>query len=160
MNCAIDQEHFNLMKKVCYKNLRTVCKQDEMDSLIYFTYVKCSKQYDKTKSLAKFTTYLYQSIDHNSRKLYLKTVRSKEKSKSSLFFDSASQPLSGTHQETFEILESVKSVDEESYKILVQKFLYGMTNVEIGKENGYCRESARKKVKKALSLCRELCIID
>lgn len=129
--------------------------KEDMDSLIYYTYAQCLKNYDYNKGKAKFTTYLYHSINNNSRKIYLKTVRSPEKQTSTFLFDSGNAPQS-TNQEVFEILESLKQTDEESYNVLVQKFLFGMTNQEIGKMNGYCRESARQKVKKALETCREI----
>jgi DNA-directed RNA polymerase specialized sigma24 family protein len=54
---------------------------------------------------------------------------------------------------------SVQDLNPELHKILIQKFYYGMTNKEIGEENGYGKEAARKKLKKALELCRELCIV-
>ena len=53
-------------------------------------------------------------------------------------------------------MESIKDIDLESYDILIKKFYYNMTNAEIGQENGYGKESARKKVKKALELCRKI----
>lgn len=155
MKSVIDKEHYVLMKKICYKNLKSVMSQEEMDSLIYYTYAQCLKNYDPNRGHAKFTTYIYQSINHNSRKIYLKKVKSKERQTSGLYFDSTAR-LESTNREVFEILDSLKDVNEELYNVLVYKFLYGMTNSEIGKMNGYCRELARQKVKKALELCREI----
>jgi RNA polymerase sigma factor (sigma-70 family) len=155
MKSVINQEHYAIMKKICYKNLKSVMSQEDMDSLIYYTYAQCLKHYDPSKGQAKFTTYLYHSVNNNSRKIYLKTVRSPEKQTSPFFFDSG-QSTESVSREIFEILDSLKETDEDSHTVLVQKFLYGMTNNEIGKANGYCRESARQKVKKALEICREI----
>ena len=51
---------------------------------------------------------------------------------------------------------SIKDLNEELYDILIYKYYYNMTNKEIGEKNGYGKEAARKKLKKALSLCREI----
>lgn len=155
MKSVINKEHYMIMKKICYKNLKSVMSSEDMDSLIYYTYAQCLKHYNPNIGQAKFTTYLYRSMSNNSKKVYLKIVRSPEKQTSPFLFDSG-QSSETARRETFEILESLKETDEESYTVLVQKFLYEMTNAEIGKVNGYCRESARQKVKKALEICREI----
>lgn len=153
MKSVIDQEHFNIMKKVCYKNLSSVCDSEEMDSLIYFTYAKCLKYYDPNKSTAKFTSYIHQSVDYNSRKLYLKTVRAKERYIPTSSLDTANESQGN---ELADILDALKYVDVEMYDILIKKFIYNMTNVEIGNINGYSREAARKKVEKAINMCRDI----
>lgn len=154
MQSVIDNDHYCLMKKVCYKNLKTVMNAEDMDSLIYYTYAQCLKNYKSDLGQAKFTTYLHHSINNNSRKIYLKIVRSKEKQTSPFSINRSSYVCYNT--ELFDILDSLKDIDIASHDILIQKFLYGMTNEEIGKANGYCREAARKKVKKALNICREI----
>ena len=50
----------------------------------------------------------------------------------------------------------MKDLDPELHDILVKKFYYNMTNREIGQANGYGKETARKKVKKAIELCRKI----
>lgn len=155
MKSVIDKEYYVLMKKICDKNLKSVMSKEDMNSLIYYTYAQCLKHYDPNMGKAKFTTYLYKSMNNNSRKIYLKTVKSKEKQTYAFHFDQAQNPEIAK-RETFEILDSLRDQDQEAYNVLVQKFIWGMTNAEIGKANGYCRESARQKVKKALELCREI----
>ena len=56
-------------------------------------------------------------------------------------------------------LDALKDKSPELHEIIIQKFYYRMTNKEIGEANGYGKEAARKKLKKALDLCRELCIV-
>lgn len=162
MKFVIDKEHFKLMKKVCNKNLGRVMSCDEIDSLIYYTYAQCLKNYDPLKEsekpfkkTTKFTTYLYHSINNNSRKEYLKAVKSKEKQIKGMSFES--MPSGETYgHDAFEIMDSLKEQSPEDYEILFQKFMQGMTNAEIAARNGYSRELARQKVKKALDLCRHI----
>jgi hypothetical protein len=51
---------------------------------------------------------------------------------------------------------SLEDINKELHQIIIQKFYYGMTNKEIGQKNGYGKEAARKKVKKAIELCQEI----
>lgn len=154
MKFVIDKDHYCLMKKICYKYLRSICDASEMDSLIYYTYVLCCKNYDPDRSEAKFSTYICNSIGYNAKKLRLKLIRSREKQTHPFVFEAS--PKESCSQEVFEIMESLKDIDLESYEVLVQKFMNGMTNSEIGRANGYSRELARQKVKKAIEICREI----
>ena len=40
-------------------------------------------------------------------------------------------------------------------RILEQRFLHNMTMVEIGKANGYSRETARRRLKNAIKICKK-----
>jgi RNA polymerase sigma factor (sigma-70 family) len=150
-----DEYYNNIMYKICRKNLASVCTAEEIDSVVMSTLWKCIKKYDPSKSKAKFSSYLYRSIANNSVRFYKKKISTrKEKqlieSNLPVFVDESAK------KEAFEILESVKEINPEYYNILIQKFYYGMTNAEIGKANGYGKESARKKIKKALKMCRDI----
>ena len=62
----------------------------------------------------------------------------------------------GKLKEARDILMSVMDKNPELYDILIKKYYYGMTNKEIGQANGYGKEAARKKLKKAIELCRQI----
>lgn len=152
---AINNEYYKkILYKVCNENLRDVCTKDEIQSVALSTLWNCVQKYKANKEVT-FSTYLYRSIQNNSRRLYkkkIKTCREKQLfiNQTDLVFDPDNQ------EEARDILMSVKSVNQELYNILVQKFFYGMTNKEIGQANGYGKEAARKKLKKAIELCREI----
>lgn len=152
---AIRNEYYKkILYKVCNENLRDVCTKDEIQSIAMSTLWNCLQKY-KTNENVKFSSYLYRSIQNNSRRLYKKKIKvSKERqlfsTQTELIFDPKSK------EEARDILMSVKEKDEVLYNILIQKFFHGMTNKEIGQANGYGKEAARKKLKKALELCREI----
>lgn len=155
---AIHNEYYKkILYKVCNENLRDVCTKDEIQSIAMSTLWSCLQKY-KTNQNVKFSSYLYRSIQNNSRRLYKKKIKTtKERqlfiNQPELVFDPKSK------EEARDILISVQEKSEELYNILIQKFFYGMTNKEIGQANGYGKEAARKKLKKAIELCREIVYI-
>ena len=155
---AMDNEYYvKILYKICNRNLKTVCSKEEIESLVMSTLWKCVRKYNSSKSNAKFSSYLYRSMENNSRRLYKKKISTvKEKQ---LYEDTFCRSLvkdESSKREVFEILESLKQKNEEYYNVLVQKFFYNMTNQEIGEANGCGKEWARKKIKKALNLCRKI----
>ena len=154
MPYLIKEEYFYLMKKICYKNLRNVCTQEEMDSLIYLTYVKCLKSFNPTKSDAKFTTFLYHSISKSSRSHYKKIKKYNNQSLELLHNNLEAK--SKNKDDVYHIIESLKEKNKEFYEIIVDKYIYNKTNSEIGDSNGYSKETARKKLKQAIELCRQI----
>ena len=153
---AINNEYYKkILTKVCHKNLKKICTRDEMRSVMMSTLWSCVQKFNKGRNV-KFSSYLYQSIQNNTRRIYKKKAREFnnvnliDNLHSCLVYDNKSI------QEAKDILDSVQDLNPELHKILVQKFYYGMTNKEIGEANGYGKEAARKKLKKAIELCREI----
>jgi hypothetical protein len=140
-----------IMGKVCHRYLGKVCSKDEILSLKMSTLWSCVKNFKNGRN-AKFTSYLYRSLKNNARRLY------KQKLNTNLtFIDNIEYVKENKDiEEARDILESVKDIDLEMHKLLIQKFFYRMTNQEIGQENGYGKETARKRVQKALNLCRKI----
>ena len=155
---AVKNEFYiGLMNKVCRKNLSSVCTNDEIKSFIDYTIWQCVLKYKPEKGKAKFSSYLYKSAINNSARLYKK--KKKNLATTYLHENIAIKRDFEKNQamvEAFEILESIGEINEEYKKILEQKYILGMTNKEIGIANGYGKECARKKIKKALELCREI----
>ena len=68
--------------------------------------------------------------------------------------DSIEQPISfSIKNEVFDILESLPSGMKT---LLEQRFFHNMTMTEIADENGYSRETARRRLKKAIRMCKNL----
>lgn len=153
---AINNEYYKkILYKVCNQNLKDVCTKDEIQSIALSTLWNCVQKYKSNKEVS-FSTYLYRSIQNNSRRFYKKKIKNfKEKQ----FYDVAQVEISFNHkdrEEIRDILWSIEDIDKELHQILIQKFFYGMTNKEIGQANGYGKEAARKKLKKAIKLCQEI----
>lgn len=152
---AINNEYYKkILYKVCNENLKDVCSKDEIQSVALSTLWNCVQKYKANKEVT-FSTYLYRSIQNNSRRLYKKKIKTyKEKQLYTNQIESIFDP--SAIEDARDILMSIESINKELHKILIQKFFYGMTNKEIGQANGYGKEAARKKLKKAIELCREI----
>lgn len=153
---AVNNEYYKkILYKVCNKNLKNVCTKDEIESIAMDTLWNCVKKY-KTNDKAKFSSYLYKSIQNNSKRLLSKKIKqNKERQLVDNCHVDPSYDMS-SYYEAREILESLKDIDKKSYDILIQKFYYGMTHREIGEFYGFTKEAARKKIKKALEQCRKI----
>lgn len=153
---AVENEYYRkILTKVCNKNLKRICTKDEIRSVMMSTLWSCIQKFNKNKNV-KFSSYLYQSIQNNTRRIYNKKAR---EFKNVSLIDNLHSVLAYDEKsisEARDILYSVQDLNPELHKILIQKFYYGMTNKEIGEANGYGKEAARKKLKKAIELCREI----
>ena len=151
---AIGNDYYRkIMFKICQKNLKSVCSKQEMESIMNSTLWKCIEKFKDNKNV-KFSSYLYRSLENNTRRMYKKLQN--QKNKEVPYIDSVHTKVYDikTQIEAGDILNSLKEKNEEYYNILIQKYYYNYTNSEIGKLNGYGKECARKKIKKAIEMCR------
>lgn len=157
-NALENKYYMSILYKICNKNLKSVCTVEEIRSVAMSTLWNCVSKYKDGYSAARFSSYLYKSAENNSRRLYKKKIKIKNIETELTPYQQYKKQDNdiANRREVFEILESVKDLDLELYDILVKKFYYNMTNKEIGIQNGYGKETARKKVKKALDLCRKI----
>ena len=156
---AINNDYYKkIMHKVCNENLKGMATKDEIKSLIMNTLWNCIQKFDDQKKV-KFSSYLYRSIQNNSRRIYKNKAKEFRNIEYIENYHSIPDNDFKNKQEVRDILMSVVDLNPELHNILVQKFYYNMTNKEIGEANGYGKEAARKKLKKAIELCRELCIV-
>lgn len=153
---AINNDYYKkIMHKVCNENLKGVCSKDEIKSIIMNTLWGCLQKFDNTKNV-KFSSYLYRSIQNNSRRVYNKKSKEFKNQEYIENYHSILKVDNSSKEEARDIMMSIEDLNPELHNILVQKFYYNMTNKEIGERNGYGKEAARKKLKKALDLCREI----
>lgn len=153
---AANNEYYKkILAKVCNQNLRGICTRDEMNSVMMNTLWNCVEKFNNHKNV-KFSSYLYRSIQNNTRRIYKKKAREFNNVKLIDNYHSSLIVSNEDKDEVREILDSVKDLNKEYHNILLQKFFYNFTNKEIGDANGYSKEAARKKLKKALELCREI----
>ena len=120
--------------------------RDDIQSICLDTVWKCVKSFDKNKG-AKFTTFLYNQLN-----FAFKNELKKKKNVLSLdeiSTDYAQIPISDTMSDLINGLPASVS------KILEQRYRYNMTMVEIGKANGYSRETARRRLKNAIKICKK-----
>lgn len=106
----------------------------------------------------KFTTFLHQQIRFKCLKYISKTNAEKRRNTKHL------EGLTGLtkHREGYLITNAdsldimIRDLEEEHRLILKQKYLDRLTLEEIGQYNGYCKETARKRLKDAIKAFAEL----
>lgn len=144
-NYLKDSNIRNIINSVSNKFMYALDHND-ISSISMVTLWKCIEKYDPTKG-AKFTSYLYQQL--------LYALKNELKKRSIEYSsDSIEQPIDfHAKNEVFDILESLPN----GMKILLQqRFFHNMTMTEIADENGYSRETARRRLKKAIRMCKNL----
>lgn len=119
---------------------------DDISSISMCTLWRCIKKYDNTRG-AKFTSYLYQQLVYAFKN---------ELKKKKLEFNSESFEKSFSESDKNEVFDILESLPIGMKNILRQRYFGNMTMTEIADENGYSRETARRRLKKAISLCKNI----
>lgn len=140
-----DPSIVGIMKTVENKYSKNI-DPDQLESIKLNTLWECTKKYDETRG-AKFTSFLYQQLTF----AFKNELKRKKKEFSTENIEIV-QPFVKNNQDTYELMDGVP-VDMK--KIILQKYVYNMTMVEIGKANGYSRETARRKLQKAVKFFKQ-----
>jgi RNA polymerase sigma factor (sigma-70 family) len=146
-NYLKDKNILNIMNKVSFPYKNNI-DHDEIDSIKMDILWNCIKKYDSTRG-SKFTSYLYQQLSFAFRS----RVKKKKREYSSDYVEDNTPCLkTQSDMNCYDILEGLPQ--DISY-IIKQRFMENMTMKEIGSANGYSRETARRKLLKAVKICRE-----
>jgi RNA polymerase sigma factor (sigma-70 family) len=137
----------NIMNKVSnrYKNNIDL---DDIESIQMNTLWRCIEKYDESRG-TKFTSYLYQQLSY--------AFKNKIKKKRQEFNVDEFDKMDANYGNQMEVIDIVHGLDPDTAKILEQRFYNNMTMKEIGKRNGYSRETARRKLKNAIKTCKTIC---
>lgn len=138
----------NIMNKVSNRYVRNI-DPDDIESIKMNTLWKCIEKYDEERG-TKFTSYLYQQLTF-ALKNQLKKKRHEFNAVNQLEKVDVKAVTRG------EVLDIITGLDSHDTKILEQRFFYNMTMKEIGGENGYSRETARRRLKNAIKTCQKIC---
>lgn len=113
---------------------------DQLDSIKLNTLWECSKKYNPNRG-TKFTSFLYQNLVFAFKNELKKNIR--EFPTETIELNTPSRASNNT--------DIFDGIPKEYARILEQKYIYNMTMNEIGDKNGYSRETARRKVAKAVN---------
>jgi len=141
-----DSDVKSIMNKVSNKYKNNI-DLDDIESIKMNTLWSCIKKFDDSKG-TKFTSYLFQQLTY--------AFKNKVKSKRVEFNFEEIEKSDINYQDKLEVIDIMNGLDEEAVNILQQKFYQNMTMKEIGKSNGYSRETARRKFKNAINLCKNM----
>ena len=141
-----DPDIVNIMNKVS-SNFQRGMDFDEIQSIKLDTLWKCVNNYDISRG-AKFTTYLHSQLNYAFRN-WLKKKRSQ------INLGELHTSVMDKHDYSQDAHDVVNGLPNHISRILEQRYLYNMTMVEIGKANGYSRETARRRLKNAIKICKK-----
>lgn len=141
-----DPDIVNIMNKVSSKFQNNI-DFDDIQSVKLDTLWKCVENYDSTKG-AKFTTYLHNQLNYAFR-------NNLKKKKPQVNLGELHTSVVGSHDYSRDAHDVVNGLPTDISHILEQRYLYNMTMVEIGQANGYSRETARRRLKNAIKICRK-----
>lgn len=137
----------NIMNKVSNRYKRNI-DLDDIESIQMNTLWQCIEKYDEGRG-TKFTSYLYQQLSY--------AMKNKVKKKRVEFQVEEFDKQDSNYSDKLEVLDIIGGLDSETRNILEQRFYYNMTMKEIGKRNGYSRETARRRLKNAVKFCKSIC---
>ena len=136
----------NIMNKVANR-YRTAIDFDDLESIKMQTLWRCIDRYDPDKG-TKFTSYLYQQLSF----AFKNKLKKKRKEHNVDTLESVDRKI----QNAMEVKDMITGLDPEHADILNKRFYYNMTMQEIGTSNGYSRETARRRLKAALKICKKM----
>lgn len=125
---------------------RNSIDRDDIQSICMNTLWKCVNNFDKDKG-AKFTTFLYNQLGFAFKNELKKKRKTLSLDEVGIDYTRTSTP------DTMNDL--ISGLPDKVSKILEQRYIYNMTMVEIGRANGYSRETARRRLKNAIKICKK-----
>lgn len=146
-DCLKDPYIRGIINTVSGKFVNSIDHHD-LSSISMCTLHRCIERYDPTKG-AKFTSYFYQQL------LYAFKNELKKKKPE---FSCDTIEKSFDMQSKNEVYEILESIPENMRSIIKQKFYYQMSFKEIAEANGYSRETARRRLNKAMKLCKKIAV--
>ena len=136
----------NIMNKVANR-YRTAIDFDDIESIKMQTLWRCIDRYDPEKG-TKFTSYLYQQLSF--------AFKNKLKKKRREYNVETLESVDRKAEYSMQVKDMITGLEPEYADVLNKRFYYNMTMQEIGKSNGYSRETARRRLKAALKICRKM----
>jgi len=141
-----DSNVSNIMNKVANRYRRNI-DLDEIESIKMNTLWKCIEKHDESKS--KFTSFLYSQLSF--------ALKNKVKKKKVEYNCSTIEKNDYKAEIYMEYTDITSGLPEDVRHIIDQRFYQNLTMKEIGKINGYSRETARRRLKNAINICKSSC---
>ena len=138
----------NIMNKVSNRYKKAI-DFDDIESIKMQTLWKCMDKYDASRG-TKFTSYLYAQLSF--------AYKNKIKKKRREFNVDIIENVDRKQAARYEVRDILIGLDPEDRDVLNKRYYHNMTMLEIGRSNGYSRETARRRLKKALKICQKNCV--
>tara|TARA_R110002167_G_scaffold361295_1_gene579461 strand:+ start:1994 stop:2515 length:522 start_codon:yes stop_codon:yes gene_type:complete len=156
-----DKDNQNIMNKVAKAYMKNIDSRD-IESIKMDALWRVMNKYDPSKG-TKFTSYLYQQLSYAFKTWVKKAEKNLEFTQGMKLDSERDRDLTNTAEDAVDInnlnsqlvADITTGLPADIVAILKQRFYNNMTMKEIAQENGYSRETARRRVKKAVNLCKE-----
>ena len=156
-----DKDNQNIMNKVAKAYMKNIDSRD-IESIKMDALWRVMNKYDPSKG-TKFTSYLYQQLSYAFKTWVKKAEKNLEFTQGMKLDSERDRNLTNTSEDAVDInnlnsqlvADITTGLPADIVAILKQRFYNNMTMKEIAQENGYSRETARRRVKKAVNLCKE-----
>ena len=150
-----NEDNINVMNKICMK-YTGIIPYEELERCKLISVWQAVERYDPSKGNCKFTSFLCNRLFWECQKQLYEIKKSRKIPKS----DAASCLIAEicgyeTQFDAIEIAEALEGLDKESKDIIFKRFYESKTTKEIGKENGYGRETARRRILSALEKLKQ-----
>lgn len=126
---------------------------DELHTCKLLGLWNCLKTYDKKQS--KFTTYLFNYVTWECKKILKERIATHKKDLK--IRRAFSNRFEYDHNKMlFELNDSLDKLDEKDRKLYDEYFVANKSLREIGKMNGYSKETARRNINRLKKLIKSL----
>jgi RNA polymerase sigma factor (sigma-70 family) len=125
------------------------------DDIMQTALLKCLENHDDSYG-QKFTTSLYRFTVWECRRF----LRNRRNTLSLSSVPELSVTVCDRHEDVEHILECLDLISESDRSLVEQRFIMGMTLREIGALRGYTRQTAMKKVRRAVARLKRVCLRD
>jgi RNA polymerase sigma factor (sigma-70 family) len=153
-----NRDNINVMNKMCSK-YSDIIPYEELERCKLVSLWHSIEKYDPSKGNCKFTSFLCNRLFWECQKQLYEINKNRRIPKN----DSASAIISEicgyeNSLESVDVLELIEKLDKESQDIIFKRFYESKTTKEIGLDNGYGRETARRRIIEAVDKLKELCL--
>lgn len=150
-----NRDNINVMNKICMRYRDTI-PYEELERCKLISVWQAMEHYDPNKGNCKFTSFLCNRLFWECQKQLYEINKIRKIPKS----DRASALMAEicgyeTKSDPIEILDLLEKLDEESRDVIFKRFYESKTAKEIGLENGYGRETARRRIISAIEKLKQ-----
>ena len=150
-----NEDNINVMNKICMRYIGTI-PYEELERCKLISVWQAIERYDPSKGNCKFTSFLCNRVFWECQKQLYEIKKTRKIPKN----DMASCLIAEicgyeSRFDSIEMTEALDTLDKESKDIIFKRFYESKTTKEIGKENGYGRETARRRIIQALEKLKQ-----
>ena len=150
-----NRDNINVMNKICMK-YTDIIPYEELERCKLIAVWQAVEKYDASKGNCKFTSFLCNRLFWECQK-QLYEINKRKKLPKNHGASALISEICGEEGDLnkVDITDLLNNLDQESKDIIFKRFYESKTTKEIGQENGYGRETARRRIIQALEKVKQ-----